>query len=46
MLYSIILLGPGQVVEEIAILKKFSNPHIIRFINAFETPSEVGGYIL
>jgi len=22
-------------------LKKFSNPHIIRFINAFETPSEV-----
>jgi len=30
-----------KVVEEIAILKKFSNPHIIRFINAFETPSEV-----
>jgi len=40
-LYGIILLGPGQVVEEIAILKKFSNPHIIRFINAFETPNEV-----
>lgn len=30
-----------KVIEEIAILKKFSNPHIIRFINAFETPSEV-----
>jgi len=30
-----------RVIEEIAILKKFSNPHIIRFINAFETPSEV-----
>ena len=25
-----------QVVEEINLLKKFSNPHIIRFIEAFE----------
>ena len=30
-----------QVVEEINLLKKFSNPHIIRFIEAFENPGEV-----
>lgn len=30
-----------QVVEEINLLKKFSNPHIIRFIEAFENPREV-----
>ena len=30
-----------QVVEEINLLKKFSNPHIIRFIEAFESPGEV-----
>jgi len=30
-----------KVVEEINLLKKFSNPHIIRFIEAFENPGEV-----
>jgi len=30
-----------KVVEEINLLKKFSNPHIIRFIEAFESPGEV-----
>lgn len=30
-----------KVVEEINLLKKFSNPHIIRFIEAFEKPGEV-----
>ena len=29
------------MVEEINLLKKFSNPHIIRFIEAFENPGEV-----
>ena len=28
-------------MEEINLLKKFSNPHIIRFIEAFENPGEV-----
>ena len=30
-----------QVVEEINLLKKFANPHIIKFIEAFENPGEV-----
>jgi len=30
-----------KVVEEINLLKKFSNPHIIRFIEAFENPGQV-----
>ena len=29
------------MVEEINLLKKFSNPHIIRFIEAFENPGQV-----
>ena len=31
----------AKVVEEINLLKKFSNPHIIRFIEAFESRNEV-----
>ena len=31
----------SKVVEEINLLKKFSNPHIIRFIEAFENPGQV-----
>lgn len=30
-----------KVVEEINLLKKFANPHIIKFIEAFENPGEV-----
>ena len=31
----------SYLVEEINLLKKFSNPHIIRFIEAFENPGQV-----
>jgi len=29
------------VIKEISLMKKFQNPHIIRFIDAFENPGEV-----